>query len=164
MLLIAWENGGLQQPLIQFISLGMMIPMWCTMYLVIFLVTSVDNKGSLGLLNLVSRPLSSRYGTWMEFIRHGGVEVVRYFERFLVVFHAFRLLCVRSVFVMTSSLPSFSKPALFQSLWLCCQMDCLNTVSCILYRNFTHKPGLHCSLHPLGIWFLDVTHINSMNR
>ena len=39
--------------------------------------------------------------------------------------------------VSYSSLPSFCRLAEFRPLWLCCQMDCLNTVSCMLYRDCT---------------------------
>ena len=45
----------------------------------------------------------------------------------MIVFNSLRLLCVRAVDVMTS-LPSFCQ-------WLCCQRDCLNPVSCMLYKD-----------------------------
>ena len=50
-----------------------------------------------------------------------------------------------------------------QPLWLGRQMDCLNTASCMLYRESSDRPGMSCSLYSLGICFLDVTRINSMN-
>ena len=56
-------------------------------------------------------------------------------------------------FSISFSLPSFCQPALFQPIWLCRQMDRLNTVSCMLYRNSSDRQGLYCSLHPLVICF-----------
>ena len=48
-------------------------------------------------------------------------------ERFLIVCHVLRLVCVRSVDVMTSSHLFFSSSVTVnQHLWLCCQMDGLN--------------------------------------
>ena len=57
----------------------------------------------------------------------------------MIVFHSLRLLCVRSVDVMTSSyLLFFSSIILSTSLVppsvVVLQMDCLNNVSCMLYR------------------------------
>ena len=42
-------------------------------------------------------------------------------------------------------------------------MVCLNTVSCMLYSDACDRPGMYCSLHPLGICFLDFTRINFLN-
>ena len=68
-------------------------------------VASVGSTGGLRLLNMVPRSLMSSWcATWLELTRHAGVEVMGSLERFLIVVHVLRLLSVRSVDVMNSSL------------------------------------------------------------
>ena len=83
---------------------------------VTFPVASVGNTGHLGLHGMMLWPLMNRWClTWLELTRHGGVEVVGSLERFLIVFRALRLLCVRSshlflfssVILSTSLVPPF---------------------------------------------------------
>ena len=62
----------------------------------------------------------------------------------MIVFHSLRRLCVRSVDVMTSHLLFFSSIILSTSLvpasMVVLPNDCLNTVSCMLYRNSVIPP------------------------
>ena len=56
--------------------------------------------------------------TWFALTRHGGLVMVGSYDSFLIVFHAFRLLCVILVDVMTSShLLFFSSVILSSSLF-----------------------------------------------
>ena len=60
--------------------------------------------GSISRFDFVPWPLMSNWcATWLAFTRHGGLGVVVLLDSFLIVCHAIRLLCVRSVEVMTSS-------------------------------------------------------------
>ena len=67
--------------------------------------------GRFGFVGIVPWPLMSTWcATW--FTRHGGFGVVGSFDSFLIVCHALRLLCVRSVEVMTSSQLFFFSPCI----------------------------------------------------
>ena len=60
-------------------------------------------------VDIVPCPLMSNWcATWLAFTRHGEFGVVGSLDSFLIVYHALRLLCVRSVEVMTSSQLFFS--------------------------------------------------------
>ena len=66
--------------------------------------STVGSAGHLGFDGIVPWPLTSRWcATWLELIRHGGFGEVGSLDSFLTVCHALRLLCVRSIDVMTSS-------------------------------------------------------------
>ena len=63
-----------------------------------------ESIGNFGFVGIVPWPLMSNWcATWLAFTRHGGFGVVESLDSFLIVCHALRLLCVRSVEVMTSS-------------------------------------------------------------
>ena len=87
----------------------------------------------------------------------------------MIVLDSLRLLCVRSVDVMTSSHRLF-----FSSIILSTSLVPPSVVVLpnglieycffLLYRDCysSDGPGMYCSLHALGICFLDVTHIKYM--
>ena len=82
------------------------------------LFASVGSTGRLALLDMVPWSLMSSWcATWLELTRHGGVELVGLLEWFLIVFHALRLLFVRTVDVMT-----------FSHMLLCC---CRSATPCL---------------------------------
>ena len=64
--------------------------------------STVGSTGRFGFVGIVPRPLtSSRCATWFALTRHGGFVEVGLLDNF--IYHALRLLWVRSVDVMTSS-------------------------------------------------------------
>ena len=67
--------------------------------------STVVRIGRFGLVGMIPLPLTS--ATWLALTKHGGVGVVGSLEMLLIVFHAFRLLCVRSIEVIISSHLSF---------------------------------------------------------
>ena len=92
-------------------------------------------------------------------------------ERFLIVCQALRLLCVRSVNVMTSSNLFFFSSDILSTSPVTASMVALPNVLigyCFLYVSYrlcdsADRPGMYYSQHPIGICFLDVTRINYMN-
>ena len=51
-----------------------------------------------GLVGMFPLPLTGSWcATWLASTKHGGVGVVGSLDMLLIVFHAFRLLCVRSI-------------------------------------------------------------------
>ena len=93
--------------------------------------------GCFGFIGIVPWPLMSNWcATWLVFTRHGGFGVVGSLDGFLIVCHALRLWCVRSVEVMTCSQLFFFSSCLsmyFRYQWSFHQNGRLNTVSCMLH-------------------------------
>ena len=77
--------------------MGDRTPFFCFLHLLRRII------GSFGLVGIVPLPLMSYWcTTWLAFTRHGGFGVVGSVDSFLIVGHDIRLLCVRSVEVMTT--------------------------------------------------------------
>ena len=99
----------------------------------------VDHLGHLGCVGISPRPLTSSWcATWLGVTRQGGTEAVGSLEIFLIVYHAFRLLPVRSVDVIISShILLFSAAILLISLLpvfitsSCYQKGCSCIASCM---------------------------------
>ena len=124
----------------------------------------------MGLL-MVPQLKSSLCVTCLELTIHGCVEVVVSLERLLIVFHSLRVVCVRSVDITNYShlfffysvimLTSLVSASLFISPNRLLEF-CFWYASCRLCDS-SYRAGVYCSLHLLGICFLEITHINSMN-
>ena len=60
--------------------------------------------GRVGLVGMSPLLLTSSWcATWLALTEHGGIGVIGSLDMFLISFHAFRLLCVRSIEVIISS-------------------------------------------------------------
>ena len=74
--------------------------------------STVVRIGRFDLVDMFPLPLKSSCGaTWLALTKHGGVGIVGSLE---IVFHAFRLLCVRSIHSFPSSALPSDQSACFQ--------------------------------------------------
>ena len=108
--------------------------------------STVGSEGHLGFVDIVPWPLTSRWcATWLELTRHGGFGEVGSLDIFLIICHALRLLCVKSIDVMplpisSSFLVSLCQSTCFQSPGFLRQKGCLSTVSCMLHIGYVTLP------------------------
>ena len=126
--------------------------------------------GRFGFVGIVPGPLMCNWcATWLTFTRHGGFGVVRSLKSFLIVCHALRLLCVRSVEVMITSSQlvffffSSCLSMYFRYQWSFRQKGRLNNVSCMLYigsliRLWCQECRLVCILSMPYVTFLRTVH------
>ena len=105
--------------------------------------------------------------TWFALPRHGGLDVVGSFDRFMMVFHALPLLLVILVDVMTSSHlflfpPSFCQSVCFQIIWYRRQrskglLEYLSLYATYRLFDSSVRPGTYSVRHSLGMCLLDAT-------
>ena len=129
--------------------------------------------GGFDFLGIIPWPFMSNWcATWVAFTRHGGFGVVGCLDSFLIIYHAIRLLRVKSVEVMTSSqLFLFSSLILTINVFPVSMVVSLkgSIVYCFLYASYrlfnsSGRPGMWFDLHPLGMCFLNNLRNISTNR
>ena len=119
-----------------------------------------DNLGHLGFVSIYPRLLTSSWcATWLAVTRQSGLGDIESLDIFLIVCHAFRLLPVRSVYVIISSHLLFFSAAILLIGSLPVSRVVLSKkllMYCFLYASYrlfdsSDRPGMSCLLYPFGI-------------